>query len=1756
MNIARLRGTVFWTALALLLTGTLRAQSVLLNELMAVNTTAHPDIVDFEDYPDWIELKNTTDQAISLDRFALSDDPDEPGKWAFPASAIIPAHGYFIVWADGHDAGPSGIFPRGYWPWRSFRPEGYHTSFSLSAEGESLILSELAQPPIVSLITPGTPAPAPPASATKWRYLTPLTDPGTSWRDSAFDDSSWPEGPAQLGFGDGDEATVIDSPNSLITAYFRTHFQIADPASVKSLDLRLLADDGAIVYLNGQEVVRLNMPAGAVNFQTHAANGVSGSDEETIHSFSVPPERLVAGVNHIAVEIHQIAGSSTDISFDMALEAHWFGEASPIDRIDFPKQVADVSFGRDPQDPAVWREMAKPTPGAANQEPFVDDLRRTSGKVAFSLPPGFYTEPPTVTLSAAAGDIRYTLDGSLPRLDSALYTTPLTISSNTALRARVFEVGKVPGPIETRTYFVNEPLSQVPIMSFSADPETLFGNRIGIYYNQHEPSTTGGRLRDVYKNKEIPSSIEFFEPNGKLGFRVDAGTTIGAENSWAVAQRPLNVHTRSKFGFDTIHYDLFPGSGLGDHTFITFRNGGDNWSSDMLRDAMLPFIADGQLHVGTTMYRPTVVFINGAYWGIHELRQRFDEGWFFAKYHLHVGEYDHLGYAHVDSPALKLEQIEGTTNRWVELLTFLDTKDLNVETNWAHVENEIDLDSLIDWATIESYTMNISWRHNRQFWCATKTGSRWQWLASDIDRAFVLGNLGTSGQLPAIIAEDQIMRRVVSHPDFKARFAQRFAAHLASTFAPPRLIAIVDRLEAELAAEVPRHAARWGPEGGMTVKSRTDSLQGVRAFAQQRPEGALAEYARNLSLSGTHVLTLLKDASNGGKVLVNRVPVPPGPVRLFANLPFELSAEPAPGFKFAGWSGAVESTGTAPITHTLIGDAALTAHFVPSDETVLPNTVETDTVLAAAGSPYTVTGDLVIKPNATLSLDPGVELRMPPGAHIRVQGALNMRGTAELPVTVRGRNNALWGAISFEQPGLTSTLSHASIKQATRGVNPTVYPYAISGLDAHLVLDSLELTESESTVFARRGSTIMRNCRIYAPYTGDGINVKGGYAETTGCTFLGNNSPDTDAIDYDGVINGVIRGNRIYRFVGSNSDAIDCGEECQNLLVEDNRIYFMSDKGISVGQASSVILRHNLIVGCNLGAGIKDHGSILLADQNTFVRNQIGVAVYEKNFGDGGGEAVLVNNIISRSAIAPFTVDSLSDFSATYSLSDTVPVPGTGNLFTDPKFVSPPLLDFELPLDSPARDAGDPAHPLDPDGSRADIGAPYRYAPEDYPYPLHDTVVINELLANSEDAPDWVELHNRTANPIDIGGWFLSDSDAEPRKYRIAQGTSIPAGGYLVFYEDKHFGRASTDPGRLVPFALEDTGDTVHLYSALGDTLTGYEAQESYGAALNGVSLGVYYKPETDSYNFVPLAAPTPGGPNAGPKVGPIVISEIFYAPVEDADEEFLELSNISAGPVSTLDPLRGLPWRITDGIEFSFPTNPPVTFAAGERIVLVRDLGAFQRRFTVPNGTRIFAWPSGKLDNAGELLQLAQPGPLDNLNQPTYARVDRVNYGVALPWPAISGREDQSLNRLDETAYGNTFLNWDLAAPSPGAAPMGGFERWEAAAGLPVDQRGESDDPDRDGLPNLLEYALGSNPANNDSSGILSILSSPGASLIEFPEAAQHAGVTLELEATHDLGHPTWTSVATSAAAGHRRFTASLSDADLRFFRLRAHRK
>ncbi len=164
-------------------------------------------------------------------------------------------------------------------------------------------------------------APALIAAGAVWRYFDKTNDPGASWRSNTFNDLTWSNGPARLGYGNDGEVTKVAS-NRQWTTYFRRPFYIPDPALVLALNARLTRDDAAVVYLNGVEVWRdTNLPSGLITHTTPALAALGGADETNWLSQALNPDALVPGWNLLAAEVHNQSLASSDIGFDFQLTA-------------------------------------------------------------------------------------------------------------------------------------------------------------------------------------------------------------------------------------------------------------------------------------------------------------------------------------------------------------------------------------------------------------------------------------------------------------------------------------------------------------------------------------------------------------------------------------------------------------------------------------------------------------------------------------------------------------------------------------------------------------------------------------------------------------------------------------------------------------------------------------------------------------------------------------------------------------------------------------------------------------------------------------------------------------------------------------------------------------------------------------------------------------------------------------------------------------------------------------------------------------------------------------------------------------------------------------------------------------------------------------------------------------------------------------------------------------------------------------------
>jgi hypothetical protein len=594
-----------------------------------------------------------------------------------------------------------------------------------------------------------------------------------------------------------------------------------------------------------------------------------------------------------------------------------------------------------------------------------------------------------------------------------------------------------------------------------------------------------------------------------------------------------------------------------------------------------------------------------------------------------------------------------------------------------------------------------------------------------------------------------------------------------------------------ISPEMSRHISRWRKDNyGLPIQNFSEWLSNINVmknFAANRPQYQRQHLVDYFGLSGISLLSLDVNDVEMGHVKANGVEwLNLGESgEYFKDVPLEMEAIPNVGYRFARWEG-IDNEFENPVSIISSADTlTITAEFEPASINLIPAVVSSDTILSMINSPYYTSGNITVNSNISFQVEEGVEILMADDASIVVNGLLQINGTEQNPVIIKPNDHAQsWGAICFVNATDSSVLSNLKIIGATNGVDFSRDKAAISGYNSRFSINNTNIENSQAPIFVQYGKVAIRDCYLESDAAGDLINIK--YATSAlveKCILKGNDKFDSDAIDYDQISNGIIRGNRIYNFYGFNSDAIDLGEGSQSIFIENNIIYNVDDKGISIGHGSTAEIKRNLIANCGQGVGIKDEHSYGYIEHCTFYANRYGIACFEKNIGVGGGTAEVVNCIIANSRNSSIFVDQLSTIDISYSFSNTDELIGLHNIFGDPYFLN----NLYPGEDSPAINSGNPTFPLDPDGSLPDIGV----FPFDQARP---NLIINEIHYHPIEGEiyEFVEVINAGNSAINLNGYqvsgdisyyFPDDIITSGEFFILAKNSTIYQGGNYKVYQ-------------------------------------------------------------------------------------------------------------------------------------------------------------------------------------------------------------------------------------------------------------------------------------------------------------------------------------------------------------------------------------
>ncbi|MBE5801106.1 MAG: hypothetical protein E7319_02350 [Clostridiales bacterium] len=766
---------------------------------------------------DWLEIHNNSDQPIHLGNYYLSDKENKPTKWRFPESATIPAGGYYLVYCSGKDTLQQNGIP--------------HTNFSISAEMETLVLSDAYGRMVDRFTIENVPEDYSVGRTDAGEMqLFQLTTPGQS----------------------NDEAGQAKA-DQLFRAYNPTGVYISEVMAsndVTAVGATAALTDYVELYNSGSETVDLT------------GYGLSDSLKRP-RRWQFPQGASIAPGEYMIVYLdgHPELSTVTDYHTNFSLtrnggETMTFCDPSGrvLDRLPLALIPTDHSYGRTTGYNSFFY-YDTPTPGQANGMGYYGYASNPS----FSIPGGEYKGSVQVTISIPENtQVYYTLDGSIPTQENGkLYSsdTMFEFSHVTVLRARAFDPsGKLqPSETITQTYLMNL-YHTFPIVSLVTDPYELWNEENGML-------TAGGEMNKEklpfklldgsepnyrrYGKEARPGHVEIYEKDGVQLVSQDMEFGLQGQYSLDMPQKSFKIRAKAKYGSKYFDAALFEDRPFTQYkSFVLRISGNDNaWTRlvDGFQDHLIDCFNERTSKPTTLIYqawKPVVVYVNGIYWGHFNMRERVDR--FFVAQHegLTLEEADNMDILEASGRTV----VWGSSKEYRDMIERVEKSSPGTnEKDLQYILDNIDVDNYFDYMAFEMFFGNSD-PGNIRFYKLKEEGAKWRWIIYDLDYGFFSSGFDsvTSYLKPKgageMLINNTLIRKLLENEEMKIRFLTRLG-EIYQVFTTEFMIGELNEMVAILEPEMPLHFARWAEE--------TDKA--IMADNPTTPEGALRYWNTRLN---------------------------------------------------------------------------------------------------------------------------------------------------------------------------------------------------------------------------------------------------------------------------------------------------------------------------------------------------------------------------------------------------------------------------------------------------------------------------------------------------------------------------------------------------------------------------------------------------------------------------------------------------------------------------------------------------------------------------------------------------------------------------------------------------------------------------------------------------------------------------------------------------------------------------------------------
>lgn len=877
-------------------------------------------------YADWIELYNKGNTTIDLSGYGLTDETREPYEFKFISQQLAPGE-RLLIFADDST---SNVLIN-------------HYEMPVNGNGS-------------------------------WKYMLGSATLDTNWRNLSFNDNSWNSGNGSIGFSDGDDATVI---TPTVSVMMRKTFT-ADPTQILNAILMMDFDDGFVAYLNGVEIARANMSGlgqrpewNALATTAHEAEVYQGLQPDSFYiNTDLLQSLLVNGSNVLAIETHDAFAFQTDMSslpylfFGMknsgttyANPPSWFHGATGsyyyadfklsktgetvylydsfgnvIDQVSYPSLTNDISYGRIPDGNVSLCFIDSPSPESSNN--VSGCYSGYASTPVFSKAAGYYNNTQTLTLSTnvAGGVIRYTTNGDVPTLNSAVYISTITLDTTTTLRASVFAPGLLPSNTITNTYFINEDF-HLPVISITTDSLNLWDYNTGIYVlGPNADTATPYFGANFWQDWQKPANIEFYDKDHSRVLSFGADIEIYGNYSRYKPQKSFEVKLSDKYGTDEVNYPF-----ITDKPYVTkyekfiLRNSGTDWNVTHFRDALMQRLMKNT-YSGYVGAEPVAAFLNGEFWGIYQLNEKHNESWIKSNFDL---DKDDINYLEEVGESILAEA--GSDDDFREMHDFAMGNAPSTQTFYEGMNTRLDLKNFSDYFIAETYYNNGDWigewTNNIKMWKPKVHSGKWKYMLIDTDFGFGLkgsvndNRLAMARRPTAACKTSDLFNALLDNPTFKNYFINRYADLINTIYLPRNVNDIMLQFKDSMSYDMVKHFAKWGSD----TAAWDGRIASLMSFVNQRP-AIMRNFIKNeFNLVGEVLLTINTMPAGSGRIEISTITPESYPWSgiYFNGNPVQITAIPNPGFTFDHWTSGqiLPNDSSQQVTYNFTADDIITAHF-------------------------------------------------------------------------------------------------------------------------------------------------------------------------------------------------------------------------------------------------------------------------------------------------------------------------------------------------------------------------------------------------------------------------------------------------------------------------------------------------------------------------------------------------------------------------------------------------------------------------------------------------------------------------------------------------------------------------------------------------------------------------------------------------------------------------------------------------------------